>query len=83
VSLDAPFCENMLYLTKEDTPGHIGALGKLLGANHFNIATLTIGRADGGSRAVSLIGIDAPISIQALEAVKSLSHVRKAFALKF
>ncbi|MBL4618075.1 MAG: phosphoglycerate dehydrogenase [Robiginitomaculum sp.] len=83
VSLDAPFCENMLYVTNEDKPGHIGALGKLLGANHVNIATFNLGRADGGSRAVSLIGIDAPISIQALEAVKSLSHVRKAFALKF
>ncbi|MCF6293669.1 MAG: phosphoglycerate dehydrogenase [Robiginitomaculum sp.] len=83
VSLDAPFCENMLYVTNEDKPGHIGALGKLLGENQVNIATFNLGRANGGSRAVSLIGIDAPISVQALEAVKSLSHVRKAFALKF
>jgi len=83
VSLDAPFCENMLYVTNEDKPGHIGALGKLLGANQVNIATFNLGRAIGGSRAVSLIGVDAPISTQALEAVKSLSHVRKAFALKF
>jgi D-3-phosphoglycerate dehydrogenase len=83
VSLDAPFCKNMLYVTNEDEPGHIGALGKLLGENQVNISTFNLGRANGGSRAVSLIGVDTEINTKTLEAVKSLSHVRKAFALKF
>ncbi|MBL4596672.1 MAG: phosphoglycerate dehydrogenase [Robiginitomaculum sp.] len=83
VVLDAPFSDNMLFVSNEDKPGHIGALGELLGENCVNIATFNLGRAAAGSRAISLLGVDAPISAKALAEVKSLSHVRNAYALKF
>ncbi|VAV87454.1 D-3-phosphoglycerate dehydrogenase [hydrothermal vent metagenome] len=83
VQLDAPFQEHMLFVSNEDQPGHIGALGEVLGENGVNIATFNLGRAKIGDRAVSLLGLDAPISAKTLEQVKALSHVRKAYSLKF
>lgn len=83
VILDAPFQHNMLFVSNEDQPGHIGALGKLLGENGVNIGTFSLGRVGAGSRAVSLIGVDAPITAKTLKAVSSLSHVRNVYAMKF
>jgi len=83
VLLDAPFQTDMLFVSNEDEPGHIGALGKLLGEEGVNIGTFSLGRTEAGSRAVSLIGVDAPITAKTLAAVNSLSHVRKAYAMKF
>ncbi len=83
VLLDAPFQQDMLFVSNDDQPGHIGALGELLGENDVNIATFNLGRAKAGSRAISLIGVDGPVSAQTLVAVKSLSHVRNAYAMKF
>jgi hypothetical protein len=37
----------MLYVTNEDKPGFIGALGTTLGDAGINIATFHLGRADG------------------------------------
>ncbi|PHR58371.1 MAG: phosphoglycerate dehydrogenase [Robiginitomaculum sp.] len=83
VQLDAPFQEHMLFVSNEDEPGHIGALGELLGQNGVNIATFNLGRTEAGSKAVSLIGVDAPVAANTLNAVKALSHVRNAYAMKF
>ncbi len=83
VQLDAPFQEHMLFVSNEDEPGHIGALGELLGQEGVNIATFNLGRTGAGSKAFSLIGVDAPVAANTLDAVKSLSHVRKAYAMRF
>ncbi len=83
VLLDAPFQDDMLFVSNEDKPGHIGALGKLLGTEGVNIGTFSLGRAQVGDRAISLIGVDEPITAKTLSAVNSLSHVRKAYAMRF
>lgn len=83
VMMDAPFVDNMLFVSNEDKAGHVGALGSLLGENNVNIATINLGRSKAGQRAISLLGVDEPISPKALAAVQSLSHVRKAYAMRF
>ncbi len=52
IDMEAEFGPHMLYVTNEDKPGFIGALGMLLGNAHVNIATFNLGRkAQGGAAA--------------------------------
>ncbi|MEQ8179099.1 MAG: phosphoglycerate dehydrogenase, partial [Amphiplicatus sp.] len=45
VEMEAGFSPNMLYVTNEDKPGFIGALGQALGEAGVNIATFNLGRS--------------------------------------
>ncbi len=73
----------MLFITNEDKPGLIGALGTLLGENKINIATFNLGRNEEGGDAISLIETDQPISDEITEKVKALNHVVRALPLRF
>ena len=73
----------MLFITNEDKPGLIGALGTLLGENKINIATFNLGRNEEGGDAISLIETDQPISDEIIEKVKTLNHVVRALPLRF
>ena len=48
--MDAEFAPNLLYTENADKPGHIGALGTLLGSEGVNIATFNLGREEAGGR---------------------------------
>src|SRR3546814_18502503 len=53
ISVEAPLTPHMLYITNEDKPGFIGALGTTLGPAGVHIATRTEGRRggkEGGSK---------------------------------
>ena len=51
IDMEAEFGPHMLYITNEDKPGFIGALGMLLGNAGVNIATFNLGRkAQGGEQ---------------------------------
>ena len=52
----------MLYVTNEDKPGFIGALGMLLGNAGVNIATFNLGRKAQGGEAICLVQIDEPVA---------------------
>src|SRR3546814_20762802 len=73
----------MLYITNEDKPGFIGALGTTLGAAGVNIATFHLGRAAQGQDAIALLELDAPIDAETLEKVRALPHTKQAEALRF
>ena len=83
VDMEASFSPNMLYVTNEDKPGFIGALGATLGEAEVNIATFNLGRAAPGEGAISLIAVDEPITEDVLEKVCALPHVTQAKALVF
>jgi len=59
IRMEAEFSDYMLYTQNSDTPGHIGALGTLLGSEGFNISDFRLGRHKQGGKAVALIQIDA------------------------
>ena len=83
VGMEAGFAPHMLYVTNEDKPGFIGALGQTLGEAGVNIATFNLGRSGPGEDAIALVAVDDPVTDDVLEKVRSLSHVVQAKALAF
>ena len=83
IKLEAELAKHMLYVTNEDKPGLIGALGTVLGENGVNVATFHLGRAEAGGDAIALIGVDQPIDETVLTLVRALPHVGQAQALNF
>ena len=83
IAVEAALTPHMLYITNEDKPGFIGALGTTLGDAGVNIATFHLGRAAQGQDAISLLELDAPIDAETLEKVRALPHTKQAEALRF
>ncbi len=83
VDLEAEPQKYMLYTTNEDTPGYVGALGVKLGSLGVNIASFAMGRSEKGGEAIALIGVDEPVTPEALAEIAVLRQVRQAKALRF
>jgi D-3-phosphoglycerate dehydrogenase / 2-oxoglutarate reductase len=83
VRLDTGFARNMLYTANTDKPGHIGALGTVLGQAGLNIANFNLGRAAKGGDAVALVHVDDPVPAAVVAAVQALPQVIKVHALTF
>ena len=83
INMEAELGPHMLYLTNDDKPGFIGALGTALGNAGVNIATFHLGRQTRGGDAIALIEIDEAIAPEVLKAVDDLPHVRQAKPLRF
>ena len=83
VELEATFSEHMLYVTNEDKPGFIGALGSTLGEEGINIATFNLGRGTAGGDAIALLAVDSELTKPTLDKVLALPHVKQAKPLKF
>jgi D-3-phosphoglycerate dehydrogenase len=83
IDLEAEFGPHMLYVTNEDKPGFIGALGMLLGNAKVNIATFNLGRSAPGADAICLVQIDEPMPEAVLTAVAKLPQVKQAKPLVF
>jgi D-3-phosphoglycerate dehydrogenase len=83
INMEADLGPHMLYVTNDDKPGFIGALGVTLGNAGVNIATFHLGRQKAGGDAIALVELDEPIPPKVLEAVQSLPHVNQAKALRF
>jgi len=83
VPVDAEFAAHMLYTENADKPGHIGALGTLLGNEGVNIATFNLGREQQGGKAIALVSVDERVLDTTLEKVLALPHVVRAARLSF
>jgi D-3-phosphoglycerate dehydrogenase / 2-oxoglutarate reductase len=83
IELEAEFGPHMLYITNEDKPGFIGALGMLLGNAQVNIATFNLGRKSQGGEAICLVSIDEPTPASVLHALSKLPQVKQAKPLEF
>jgi len=83
INMEAEIGPHMLYVTNEDKPGFIGALGMTLGNAGVNIATFNLGRTGPGEDAICLVEVDGPIPAEILATVEKLPLVRQAKALKF
>ena len=83
IAIDARLGPHMLFVTNQDKPGFIGALGTALGDAGINIATFNLGRVAAGEDAIVLIEVDSPVTEDVLETVKALPHVVRAKALRF
>lgn len=83
INIEAEICKHMLYITNDDKPGFIGALGTVLGDAKLNIATFHLGRSSEGDGAIALIAVDQPVSQDVLAKVRVLPSVRQAKVLNF
>lgn len=83
IPVEAELAPHMLYITNEDKPGLIGALGTTLGDAGVNIATFHLGRATPGGEAIALLEIDEAIANETLEKVRGLPHIKQAMPLQF
>ncbi|MDX1709592.1 MAG: phosphoglycerate dehydrogenase [Rhodovibrionaceae bacterium] len=83
IEIEAELGPHMLYITNEDKPGFIGALGSTLGEAGVNIATFHLGRAERGKDALALIEVDGEIPGETLKRIEALEHVIQAKPLRF
>ncbi len=83
INIDAEIGAHMLYVTNEDQPGIIGALGNTLGGNGVNIANFTLGRATAGGEAIALLYVDEPVPQKAIDALRDTGLFRQIKPLQF
>jgi D-3-phosphoglycerate dehydrogenase len=83
INMDAEFAPRMLYVTNDDKPGFIGALGTLLGKAGVNIASFSHGRSGPNADAIALVEIDGEVDESVLGDIRKLSHVKQAKSLSF
>lgn len=83
VNMEAALGRHMLYVTNQDKPGFIGALGSLLGKSGINIANFNLGREKAGGDAICLVEVDADVPASVLAEIQALPHVVQAKSLTF
>ena len=70
--IEAELGPNMLFITNEDKPGFIGALGSILADAKINIATFHLGRTKVGGDAIALIEVDEAVSAKLIKTLNSI-----------
>ncbi|MDZ5471163.1 phosphoglycerate dehydrogenase (plasmid) [Bacillus sp. 31A1R] len=66
---------NLLYIQHMDRPGVIGRVGKILGDNEVNIATMQVGRKQVGGEAIMVLSFDKPLDDESLTSLTSLDDI--------
>jgi len=83
ISLESELGEHMLYITNDDTPGVIGAIGTTAGNRGINIANLHLGRRSDKPSAIALLEIDAVATKEDLEALRAIPSITAVQYLHF
>jgi D-3-phosphoglycerate dehydrogenase len=83
VNMEASLGKHMLYVTNQDKPGFIGALGTVLSKEKINIANFNLGREAAGGDAICLVEVDSTVPENVLTEIQALPHVVQAKALEF
>ena len=81
IDIETPLEGNLLVCRNLDVPGVIGKIGSTLGEQGVNIANFALGRERSGQKpvkALAVVQVDAPVSDQVLEALKSIEAVLEA-----
>jgi len=69
---------HMLVMRNRDVPGVIGSVGTILGNGGVNISRFHLGRRERGGEAIAVIEVDAPVSRDTLQKLRSLEQVLAA-----
>ena len=69
---------HMLVTRNHDVPGVIGGIGTILGQGGVNISRFHLGRRERGGEAMAVIEVDAPLSKETLQSLRSLGQVISA-----
>lgn len=68
----------LLFISHQDQPGRIGAVGTLLGARGVNIAAMQVGRQRVRGQAVMIVTLDDPLPRVVLEEIRGIEGLRHA-----
>lgn len=69
---------HMLVTRNHDVPGVIGGIGTILGKGGVNISRFHLGRRERGGEAMAVIEVDAALSKETLQSLRSLEQVISA-----
>jgi len=83
IALESELGPHMLYITNDDTPGVVGAIGTTAGSNGVNIANLHLGRQLQGGNAIALLEIDGPAQDEHIAALRALPSINNVQYLHF
>ena len=65
----------LLVYNNVDRPGMLARVGSVLARHQVNIAGVSLGRAEAGGNALTVMNIDSPVSSRALEELRSLEGI--------
>jgi D-3-phosphoglycerate dehydrogenase len=68
----------LLLLENRDRPGIVGMLGSVLGANHVNIAGMSLSRNEVGGEALTVLNLDQAPSAELLNKLLAEADIRSA-----
>ena len=74
----APSTPYLLFVDNQDQPGTIGAVGTVAGRRNINISFMEVGRIALRGQAMMVLGVDDPISPEALAEIKALPQIDNA-----
>jgi D-3-phosphoglycerate dehydrogenase len=83
IPLESKLGEHMLYITNNDKPGVIGAIGSTTAERGINIANMHLGREAQAGQAMVLIEIDEKLTNADLEHLRSLANITNVQYLHF
>ena len=81
IEVDAVLQGHLIVIRNDDTPGVVGRIGTKLGEHSINIARMNVGRKPGSGRAIMVIGVDAVVPTEVLDALMKIEGVREARAI--
>ena len=73
---------HMLVMRNRDVPGVIGSVGTILGECGVNISRFHLGRRERGGEAMAVIEVDAPLTRETLQSLRSLEQVIAAYPIE-
>ena len=83
ISVESDLEGDMLYVTNQDKPGLIGAVGTIFAEHGINIATFHLGRTGQGQDAIALVKVDAPVPEEVVAKLATLDYLDRVVPLRF
>ena len=74
--------KHMLVIQNMDVPGVIGNIGRVLGEENINVATMQVGRNAPGEVAIMLMNVDDQVNQEILDRIANLENVLWAKCIK-
>lgn len=83
IQLESEFGRHMLYVTNQDQPGMVAAIGNFAAQRNINIANMHMGRRENRGDAISVIELDAAVEQQDIDALRAINNIDDACYLSF
>ncbi len=81
-TLDASPFGDLLIFKNTDSPGVVGAIGRILGEANVNIANMSLARYHGGGKALSVLNIDSAIDPNTLDKIRAIPGIKSAITVR-